>query len=132
MANHSNRHRSSIYFVGYVVDYGGVKMKIPKKLEEKRDFLAAEKKEPYNETYKPIVGAMVCVGFDEACNLLLPEIEKLEEALMHSKIGFYSVSFVTDSSDLKMNMINLGIHCKSQENKIDQALQSLREFLGER
>lgn len=56
-------------------------MTLPKNLQEKRDEFAAEKKEPYNETYKPIVGAMVCVGFDEACSLLLPEIKKLEEAI---------------------------------------------------
>lgn len=107
-------------------------MTLPKKLEEKRDELAQyicvmpwttlevddERKEYFNE------------GFNAACNLLLPEIKKLEEALMHSKVGFYSVSFVADSNDLKMNMINLSIHCKSQEDKIEQALKSLREFLG--
>lgn len=92
------------------MDYYGVKMTIPKKLEEKRDELATEKKQPYNETYKPIVGAMVCVGFDEACNLLLPEIKKLEEALTNIKD-----SNVPSDHDWIMAY---------------EALKSLREFLG--
>lgn len=115
MANYSNRHRNSIYFVGYVVDYGGVEMKIPKKLEVKRDELAAEKKEPYNETYKPIVGAMVCVGFDEACNLLLPEIENLEKALFRLTVRLDESASIHD--------------IKPSAEIVNQAIQSLREFL---
>lgn len=114
-------------------------MTIPKKLEEKRDLLALGRAEKFwgergsleqeeQNSFDDITTDYKS-GWNDCANLLLPEIKKLEEALMHSKVGFYSVSFVIDSSDLKMNMINLGIHCKSQEHKIDEALKSLREFL---
>lgn len=89
-------------------------MIIPKKLKEKRDFLAAEKKEQYKETYRSIVGAMVWVGFDEACNLLLPEIEKLEETL-----EWYATKGEGAYTDAKLYL------------KAENTLQSLREFLGE-
>ena len=108
-------------------------MKIPKKLEEKRDGLCEKYKQKCLDNWHSpglYLEPDFKEGFNSACSLLLPEIKKMEEALMHSKVGFYSVSFVADSNDLKMNMINLGIHCKSQEDKIEQALQSLRVFLG--
>lgn len=52
-------------------------------------------------------------GFEEACKLLLPEIEKLEDAL-----GCISCDCYQTESDF--------IPCKRCE-----ALQSLRDFLGE-
>ena len=88
MANHSNRHRSSIYFVGYVVDYGGVKMKIPKKLEVKRDELAREfenqawRAAPYTEV---TIDSSFRDGFDAGYQVALNEanerIQVLREAL---------------------------------------------------
>lgn len=116
-------------------------MTLPKNLQEKRDKLAAEKKEPYNETYKPIVGAMVCVGFDEACNLLLPEIEKLREAL-----NFYGNTLNWEHHN-NQKPLDWGRpiikyddckHVFSDEwcayggDKARQALQSWQEFLGEK
>ena len=90
MANHSNRHRSSIYFVGYVVDYGGVKMKIPKKLEVKRDELAREfenqawRAAPYTEV---TIDSSFRDGFDAGYQVALNEanerIKKLREALTY-------------------------------------------------
>ena len=92
----------------------GYGMTIPKKLKEKRDFLAAEKKEQYKETYRSIVGAMVWVGFDEACSLLLPEIKKLEETL-----EWYGTKGEGAYSDAKLYL------------RAESALNSWQEFLGE-
>ena len=60
-------------------------MTLPKLLQEKRDELISEKKEPYNDTYKPLVGAMIELGFDSACDLLIPEIEKLHNMLWETR-----------------------------------------------
>lgn len=120
MANHSNRHRSSINFIGYVVDYGGVKMKIPKKLEEKRDELAREFEDqawraaPYTEV---TIDSSFRGGFDSACNLLLPEIEKLEKALLRLTVRLDESASIHD--------------IKPSAEIVNNALQSLREFLGE-
>ena len=101
---------------------GSVDMTIPKKLEEKRDLLAAEKKGPYNEVYKPMVGAMVCVGFDEACNLLLPEIEKIHTALKEW-IDF-------EHSQIDKEGPYVGMEINRLINQGDKALASLEEFLN--
>ena len=105
MANHSNRHRSSIYFVGYVVDYGGVKMKIPKKLEEKRDLLAAAHAKEYEEEYAPSVMVLAQENeykeaFNAACNLLLPEIEKMRAALESVAAEHLDISHFENHEDI--------------------------------
>lgn len=142
------------------MDYGGVKMKIPKKLEEKRDLLAAAHAKEYEEEYAPSVMVLAQENeykeaFNAACNLLLPEIQKLVELLQDSlevrnfeapedaeikalgeRIGFGALL----SAAVK------GWHKSAKENgyppegsftvghchgTVESALQSLREFLNE-
>lgn len=94
-------------------------MKVPKKLEEKRDELAQdicvmpwttlesdeERKEYFNQ------------GFNACANLLLPEIEKLEEALFRLTVRLDESASIHD--------------IKPSAEIVNEALQSLREFLGE-
>ena len=132
-------------------------MTIPKKLKEKRDELAQdicvmpwttlesdeERKEYFNQ------------GFNSACNLLLPEIEKMVELLE----GSLEVRNFEAPEDAEVKALGerigfgalldaavKGWHQSAKENgyppggaftvgnchaTVESALQSLREFLGE-
>lgn len=91
-------------------------MTLPKKLEEKRDVLAREfenyawRAAPYTEV---TIDSSYREGFNSACNLLLPEIKKLEEAL-----EWYGTKGEGAYSDAKLYL------------RAESTLQSLREFLG--
>lgn len=109
-------------------------MNIPKKLEEKRDELARE----FNSKE---YGSKIDFkkGFSSACNLLLPEIEKLREAL-----NFYGNTLNWEHHN-NQKPLDWGRpiikyddckHVFSDEwcayggDKARQALKSLREILG--
>ena len=106
---------------------------IPKKLELKRDELAhdrcvmpwttlesdEERKEYFNQ------------GFNAACNLLLPEIKKLEEALKKITKTKYGLQGYTEENDVQGERDYLANLAFGYEQIARDTLQSLREFLGE-
>lgn len=102
-------------------------VKIPKKLEEKRDQLAhdfenyAWRAAPYTEV---TIDSSYREGFNAACNLLLPEIEKNHTALKEW-IDF-------EHSQIDKEGPYVGMEINRLINQGDEALQSLREFLGEK
>lgn len=112
-------------------------MNIPKKLEEKRDELAAVHAKEYEEEYAP--SEMVLAqeneykeAFNAACNLLLPEIKKLEKAIQHcekfdtsGRMGRYGYGEV-----IRGHKPEPGTRFKTPKEKAREALQFLREFLG--
>lgn len=104
-------------------------MTIPKKLELKRDELAAEYVHKIDRMYrddcmyKTHGDEDFKAGFNSACNLLLPEIEKLEEAIKQG--SFYLVFHSQGKGATEFYQMN------EDAAKISKALQSLREFFGE-
>jgi len=84
----------------------GYGMNIPKKLKEKRDELASQP--PWRIEGCVDFSYEFKSGFNAACNLLLPEIEKLSKVL-----DTYTDIYTPGNDAAK------------------EALQSLREFLGE-
>ena len=90
-------------------------MNFPKKLEEQRDELA----ERYSSMSYPALTRMRMSqdfhsGFNSACNLLLPEIEKFREALFRLTVRA-SIHDIKPSADI-----------------VRQALKSWQAFLGEK
>ena len=87
-------------------------MTLPKKLLEKRDELAHEHENyawraaPYTEV---TIDSSFRTGFDSACDLLIPQIEKLREALK-----MYTDIYAPNNDYAK------------------QALRSIEEFLNEK
>lgn len=106
-------------------------MIIPKNLQEKREELAKRRSsfqassgcKLTDEVWRRHIEIGFEDGFDEACDLLLLEIKKLEEAI---KSGAHYLTFHSQGKGatefFQMN---------EDANKILKALQSLREFLGE-
>lgn len=97
-------------------------MKIPKNLEEKRNELAKDHGSYIarmlycgDQYPRPMYSRLdFRCGFDSACDLLLPEIKRLEEAL-----EWYATKGEGAYSDAKLYL------------RAESALKSLREFLGE-
>lgn len=119
-------------------------MTLPKLLQEKRDELAKEWTRGWNplaDETNSVIALNYNKGFEQACDLLLPEIQKLREALK-----FYGNTLnwehhnnqkpldwgrpIIKYDDCK-HVFN-DEWCSYGGDKARQALQSLREFLGEK
>ena len=98
----------------------GLDMKIPKNLQEKRDELARDWTKGWNpsaDSENSVIALNYKKGFNDCANLLLPEIEKLEKALFRLTVRLDESASIHD--------------IKPSAEIVRQALQSLREFLGE-
>lgn len=96
-------------------------MTLPKLLQEKRDELAHEHENyawraaPYTEV---TIDSSFRTGFDSACDLLLPEIQKLREALLRLTVRLEESASIHD--------------IKPSAEIVKQALKSWQEFLNEK
>ena len=98
---------------------------LPKNLQEKRDAMCeAYKQECLDNWHCPglYLKPDFKKGFEEACKLLLPEIEKIHTALKEW-IAF-------EHSQIDIEGPYVGMEINRLINQGDKALQSLREFLG--
>lgn len=96
-------------------------MTIPKNLQEKRD----DEKTAYELCTGPVGYS---IGFNSAFNLLLPEIEKLREALNH--YNQWSSLKEPDEADIRSD-VDCGCCSQGSAGAVAyRALQSWREFLG--
>ena len=98
----------------------GLDMKIPKNFQEKRDELARDWTKGWNpsaDSENSVIALNYKKGFNDCANLLLPEIEKLEKALFRLTVRLDESASIHD--------------IKPSAEIVRQALQSLREFLGE-
>ena len=97
---------------------------LPKNLQEKRDAMCeAYKQECLDNWHSPglYLKPDFKKGFEEACKLLLPEIEKLENTIDHATKYLESCGYNdVDLSEPEFQMLQ----------SFYQALQSLREFMG--
>lgn len=78
-------------------------MNIPKKLEEKRDAMCeAYKQECLDNWHSPglYLKPDFKKGFEEACNLLLPEIEKMRAALKSVAAEHLDISHFENHEDI--------------------------------
>lgn len=101
-------------------------MILPKKLEKKRDFFIEsrygdEQWPEYDESHRTIARE----SWNACANSLLPEIEKLVEA-----IKFASAEDMWESDGEYVESFSYQ-YKEWYQDKLDEALQSLREFLGE-
>lgn len=107
-------------------------MTLPKNLQEKRDELCEYyKQECIDNWHSPglYLKPDFNKGFEAACALLLPEIEKLREALNH--YNQWSSLKEPDEADIRSD-VDCGCCSHGSTGAVAyKALQSLREFLGE-
>ena len=111
-------------------------MTLPKKLAEKREEKADEyvydcyfsRESEWNDRKIDFK-----LGFDFACQLLLPEIKNLEKAIQHcekfdtsGRMGRYGYGEV-----IRGHKPEPGTRFKTPKEKAREVLQSLRESLGE-
>ena len=101
------------------------KMTIPKNLQEKRDKLA----ELHHDKTNTRIGHYK-KGFNSACNLLLLEIEKLEEALKKITKTKYVLQGYIEENDVQGERDYLANLAFGYEQIARYTLQSLREFLN--
>lgn len=101
------------------MDYYGVKMTIPKKLEEKRNLFIDSR---YGNDLWPKNGELYRIvakeSWNDCANLLLPEIEKLEKALFKLTVRLDESGSIHD--------------IKPSADIVKQALKSWQEFLNEK
>ena len=103
------------------------KMTITKKIEEKRDELATKL---FLKNHSTMEEDFV-EGFDLACAILLPEIERLEEALKKITKTKYGLQGYIEENDVQGERDYLANLAFGYEQIARYTLQSLREFLGE-
>ena len=109
-------------------------MTIPKNLEEKRDELAKEWIRGWNPSAdgeNSVIALNYKKGFSDCANLLLPEIEKLEEALKKITKTKYGLQGYIEENDVQGERDYLANLAFGYEQIARYTLQSLREFLGE-
>ncbi len=93
-------------------------MTLPKRLQGKRDELVKEWTRGWNplaDETNSVIALNYKKGFKDCANLLLPEIEKLREALEYIASD-YPKSYIHDSDN----------------ERAKKALQSIEDFLGEK
>lgn len=108
-------------------------MTLPKNLQEKRDAMCeAYKQECLDNWHSPglYLKPDFKKGFEEACKLLLPEIEKLSEVITILGDKHIGMAMCFEKHGTRLNIPFLIDDCKNDAQRAEKALQSLREFLG--
>lgn len=106
-------------------------MKIPKKLEEKRDLFIESR---YSDDLWPKYGELYRIvakeSWNDCANLLLPEIEKLSEVITILGDKHIGMAMCFEKHGTRLNIPFLIDDCKNDAQRAEKALQSLREFMG--